>query len=129
MVRCPQDMSSEEWRPALIDRSETVGTSKRKYKVSYATLSAKSLRRFGLLALYCMILTANGFGIALNLAVKGWCDPGLVDGPMNPTVFPGFRLGRHVLRISGPRPSKVAAQVPKSGSLTHHTFCPKPSWS
>ncbi|CAE7403436.1 fadB [Symbiodinium sp. KB8] len=31
----PSDVSSEEWRPALIDRSETVATSKRKYKVSY----------------------------------------------------------------------------------------------
>ena len=39
----PSDLYSEEWRPALIDRSETVGTSKRKYKVSYATRSTMVL--------------------------------------------------------------------------------------
>lgn len=31
----PSDASSAEWRPAIIDRSEQVGTSKRSYKVSY----------------------------------------------------------------------------------------------
>eukprot|EP00438_Fugacium_kawagutii_P005713 Skav208067 [mRNA] locus=scaffold936:196066:198110:- [translate_table: standard] len=31
----PSDGSSSEWRPALIDRPEQVGTSKRSFKVSY----------------------------------------------------------------------------------------------
>ena len=42
----PSDGASPEWRPALIDRSEQVGTSKRSYKVSYVPWTLKITHTF-----------------------------------------------------------------------------------